>query len=81
MSPGSLLEGAQSLYAAKWLKARSTTDAMISRAFHALGQQPTIPAAAGVGTKAAGMGPKTVSGMSAAAGGAARDDSEGSNLF
>ena len=76
MSPGSLLEGAQSLYAAKWLKARGTTDAMISRAFKALGPQsaPTTPAPASVG-------PKTVSGMSAAAGGAARDDSEGSNLF
>jgi hypothetical protein len=43
-SPGSVLEGTQSLAAAKWLKARGTTDAMISRAFEALGRSPA-PAA------------------------------------
>ena len=51
MSPSSLLEGTQSLAAAKWLKARGTTDAMITRAFQALGQQPTptIPGPTGAG--------------------------------
>jgi hypothetical protein len=51
MSPSSLLEGTQSLAAAKWLKARGTTDAMITRAFQALGQPPasatTAPTGAG----------------------------------
>jgi hypothetical protein len=57
LSPSSLLEGTQSLAAAKWLKTRGTTDAMISRAFQALGTQatpaapqgpsPTAPAATG----------------------------------
>lgn len=40
-SPGSVLEGTQSLAAAKWLKARGTTDAMIARAFEALGKSPS----------------------------------------
>ena len=57
MSPSSLLEGTQSLAASKWLKTRGTTDAMIGRAFQALGPQatstapqgpsPTAPAATG----------------------------------
>ena len=52
LSPSSLLEGTQSLAAAKWLKTRGTTDAMITRAFQALGTQPaaaTIPAPPGAG--------------------------------
>jgi hypothetical protein len=53
-SPSSVLEGVQSLSAAKWLKARGTTDAMIMRAFQALGNpQAPIPQAQ-AGTSAAG---------------------------
>lgn len=49
-SPGSVLEGTQSLAASKWLKERNTTDAMISRAFAKLGSQtPTAPARTGPG--------------------------------
>jgi hypothetical protein len=39
-SPSALLEGVQSLAAAKYLKARGLTDNMITRAFQALGRQP-----------------------------------------
>jgi hypothetical protein len=48
-SPSSMMEGVQSLAAAKWLKARGTSDAMITRAFQALGKpQQTAPAPAPV---------------------------------
>ena len=63
MSPSSLLEGTQSLAASKWLKARGTTDAMITRAFQALGTQNT-PAA----PMLEGAGPKTGSAVGAGAG-------------
>ncbi len=39
-SPSSILEGVNSLSAAKWLKARGLTDNMITRAFQALGDPP-----------------------------------------
>jgi hypothetical protein len=61
LSPTSMLEGTQSLYAAKWLKARGTTDAMITRAFRNLGTQraaPSVPKSAA---------PSAVSGIGAAA--------------
>ncbi|MFI5056895.1 MAG: hypothetical protein ACHQLQ_01810 [Candidatus Acidiferrales bacterium] len=53
-SPGQMLEGVQSLAAAKWLAARGRTDAMITRAFQALGQPPATPAATGPGAGTAG---------------------------
>lgn len=43
LSPMSMLEGTQSLAAAKWLKARGTTDAMITRAFSKLGEPTPVP--------------------------------------
>jgi hypothetical protein len=51
LSPTAMLEGVQSLAAAKWLKARGTTDGMITRAFQALGTQnaPTTPASTETG--------------------------------
>jgi hypothetical protein len=64
-SPGAMLEGVQSLAAAKFLKARGLTDNMITRAFQALGSQgpnappmpatppPTAPAATGAAAGAA----------------------------
>ncbi|HXL23839.1 MAG TPA: hypothetical protein VOA78_15355 [Candidatus Dormibacteraeota bacterium] len=61
MSPSSLLEGTQSLAAAKWLKTRGLTDSMITRAFQALDQ----PAEAAPVTQAV---PRTGSGIGAAAG-------------
>lgn len=36
-SPGDIYEGSESIAASKWLKERGTTDAMITRAFEALG--------------------------------------------
>lgn len=53
-SAGQMLEGVQSLAAAKWLKARGMTDAMITRAFQALGNQnaPATPPPAGAGPTA-----------------------------
>jgi hypothetical protein len=59
LSPSSLLEGTESLAAAKWLKARSTSDAMISRAFAALGDS-TAPAAAPQAGAGAGIAAATV---------------------
>ncbi|MBZ5660543.1 MAG: hypothetical protein LAO08_09060 [Acidobacteriia bacterium] len=65
-SPGQMLEGVQSLAAAKWLKARGTTDAMITRAFENLGPKAqTAPIAP------QGAGPATGAGVGAVAGGAA----------
>jgi len=64
-SPSTMLEGVQSLAAAKFLKARGLTDNMIMRAFQALGSQgpgatpmpatppATAPAATGAGAGAA----------------------------
>lgn len=54
LSPSSVLEGTQSLAAAKWLKARGTSDAMIQRAFQALGNptEPIAQAPAGSGAAA-----------------------------
>jgi hypothetical protein len=74
MSPSSLLEGTQSLTAAKWLKARGTTDAMIGRAFQALGQQPGTATA----QPPTGLPPEAVTGMGAASGTA--NSSEGMQL-
>ena len=74
MSPSSLLEGTQSLAAAKWLKTRGTTDAMIGRAFQALGTQnaPATPAPTGTG-------PTVPSATGAAAGAAAPDETSEGN--
>jgi hypothetical protein len=52
-SPSSVMEGTQSLAAAKWLKARGTSDAMIQRAFQALGNPPEPIAQAPAGSGAA----------------------------
>lgn len=43
-SPGSIIEGSEQLAAAKWLKERQTTDAMITRAFAAAKTPPPFPA-------------------------------------
>lgn len=43
LSPSSMIEGTQSLLAAKFLKERGTTDAMITRAFSKLGQPTSAP--------------------------------------
>jgi hypothetical protein len=51
MSPSSVIEGTQSLAAAKWLKARGTTDAMIQRAFQAIGNPPEPIAQAPAGSR------------------------------
>jgi hypothetical protein len=72
LSPSSLLEGTQSLAAAKWLKTRGTTDAMITRAFQALGQQ-SAPAAP------AGAGPTAPAATGAAAGTAAPEQTPDSS--
>jgi hypothetical protein len=65
MSPTAMLEGTQSLAAAKWLKTRGLTDNMIMRAFQGLGSQgptatpmpatpaPVAPAATGASAGAA----------------------------
>lgn len=74
MSPSSLLEGTQSLAAAKWLKTRGTTDAMIGRAFQALGTQNTPATAAPTGA-----GPTMPAAAGAAAGYATPDETQGSN--
>lgn len=50
LSPMSMLEGTQSLAAAKWLKARGTTDAMITRAFSKLGEPMPAPTSVPVET-------------------------------
>jgi hypothetical protein len=74
MSSSSLLEGTQSLAAAKWLKTRGTTDAMIMRAFQALGQQP-----AGATPAPTGTGPTIPAATGAAAGMATPDETPDSN--
>ncbi len=61
-SPASLLEGTESLAAAKWLKERNTTDSIIGRAFEKVGDTggrrttPFAPGAGAVGALAAGKG-------------------------
>jgi hypothetical protein len=66
LSPSSLIEGTQSLAAAKWLKTRGTTDAMITRAFQALGAQPAVTAV----PTPPGLGPNVPATIGAAAGSA-----------
>lgn len=46
LSPSSMIEGTQSLLAAKFLKERGTADAMITRAFSRLGQPTSAPTTA-----------------------------------
>jgi hypothetical protein len=65
-SPSTMLEGVQSLAAAKFLKARGLTDNMIMRAFHALGSQgptatpmPATPPATPGATAGAAAGAAT----------------------
>jgi hypothetical protein len=72
-SPTSMLEGVQSLAAAKYLKARGLTDNMITRAFQALGSQgPTA-------TPMPGPAPVTPTAAGAAAGAAVPDETPGNN--
>jgi hypothetical protein len=73
LSPTSILEGTQSLAAAKWLKTRGTTDAMITRAFQTLGSQ------GGAATPMPGPAPVTPTAAGAGAGFAAPDETPDTN--